>query len=84
MPQAVIDSINEALGALRATLESGTAEEIKAKVSELQKVLMKIGESLAGQSGGASGGEQPGGGASSGGGSTGSGTYDADVKDEKK
>lgn len=85
VPQAVADAINKELGELRGLLEGGSAEAIKAKIGDLQKALMKIGESLAGQSG-----QQPGGDASSGagggaeGGSGSGGTYDADVKDEKK
>ena len=82
VPQAVVDAINKEMGELRGMLESGTAEAIKAKISDLQQALMKIGEALAGKSGG---GDAPSSaGAEGGGSSSSSGTYDADVKDEKK
>lgn len=79
VPQSVIDAVNTEVGNVRSVLESGSAEDIKSKVSDLQKALMKIGESLAQSSQGDSGSS-----AGSGEGASASGTYDADVKDEKK
>ena len=74
MSAEVVDAINTEVGNVRSVLESGSAEEIKSKVSDLQKALMKIGEHLAGQSqaGSTEGNEGA------------SGTYDTDVKDGRK
>ncbi len=79
MPQSVVDAVNAEIGNVRSVLEGGSAEDIKSKVSDLQKALMKIGESLAG-----SGQADAGSNASSSEGASAQGTYDADVKDEKK
>lgn len=76
VPQSVSDDVNSEIANVRSSLDQ-PAEEIKSKIQALQKALMKIGESM----------QQPG--TSTGGGSessesTSAGTYDADVKDEKK
>ncbi|KAK9842294.1 hypothetical protein WJX81_004981 [Elliptochloris bilobata] len=76
VPSAVVDEINAAIADVRASLESGSAEEMRSKVDTLQKVLMKIGESMAKSAAGEGG--------SSAGGDAGAGTYDTDVKDDKK
>ncbi|BDA45607.1 Heat shock 70 kDa protein, mitochondrial [Coccomyxa sp. Obi] len=79
VPQSIVDAVNAEIGNVRSVVESGSAEEIKSKVSDLQKALMKIGESLAGS------GQADAGSSTSGSeGASAQGTYDADVKDEKK
>ncbi len=84
VPAAVVDDINAAISSLRSALESDNAEEIRAKVDALQKVLMKIGESLSGQAGQAGGeGGAAGGGAAGGAGGAGGagpGVYDTEEK----
>lgn len=76
LPQNVQDDINSALGVAREAQGSEDAEKMRAANSALQTAIMKIGESLAGnsQSGGAASGSESG--------SASGGTYDADVKDE--
>ncbi len=74
----MVDAVNTEIANLRSALES-PAEEIKTKISDLQKVLMKIGESMAQSSGTAASGTS-----SKDSEGSSSGTYDADVKDEKK
>lgn len=56
VPQTVVDAINAAIGDVRGALESGSAEEIKAKSNALQQAIMKIGESMSQQGGEAHGG----------------------------
>ena len=51
--QGTQDEIAKAVGDARAVVDSGDAEEIKAKVSALQQVVMKIGEEISKKSGGA-------------------------------
>lgn len=48
IPQEVSDTINSAIGDLRAAMEGDNAEDIKAKITALQQAAMKIGESLSG------------------------------------
>lgn len=74
MPSALVDEINTAIADVRGSLESADAEELRSKVDALQKSLVKIGEHMA-KGGGAEG---------SGSAGADSGTYDADVKDDKK
>lgn len=63
-PQAVIDEINKALQETREAAEGDDAEVLKQKVQALSQATMKIGETLAGQSGGSSGGSSSGSGSS--------------------
>ena len=46
VPQNVADAINTEIGNVRAALESENAEDIRSKMSELTKAVMKIGESM--------------------------------------
>ena len=77
VPSALVDEINTAIADVRGSLESAEAEELRSKVDALQKSLVKIGEHMA-KGGGAEGS------GSAGGAGADSGTYDADVKDDKK
>lgn len=45
--QAVADDITKAVADLRGVLDGDSAEEIRSKVSDLQKATMKIGEAIA-------------------------------------
>ena len=56
LPQAVIDDINKALAETREAAQGEDAEKLKAKVQELSKTSMKIGETLSQQSGSSSSG----------------------------
>lgn len=60
LPQNIVDDINSAMAELRSAMEGDNAEDIKAKSTALQQAAMKIGEHLAGKSGG-SGAEGKGG-----------------------
>ena len=46
VPQAVVDAINAEVANVRGVMDSGNAEDIRAKVTALQQALMKIGESM--------------------------------------
>ena len=48
--QAVADEITAAVADVRSSLEGENPEDIKEKVSNLQKATMKIGEAMQGQS----------------------------------
>lgn len=54
LPQAVVDEINKALAEAREASQGEDVEKLKAKVQELSKASMKIGEALSQQSGGSS------------------------------
>ncbi|KAK9840256.1 hypothetical protein WJX74_006294 [Apatococcus lobatus] len=47
VPQTVADAINTEIGNVRAALEGENAEDVRSKMSELTKAVMKIGESMA-------------------------------------
>ncbi|KAK9787267.1 hypothetical protein WJX73_004110 [Symbiochloris irregularis] len=67
VPQAVVDAINAEVGNVRAAMEGGNIEEMRAKVKDLQTALMKIGEALTkggSDDGGAAGGSSDQGGQS--------------------
>lgn len=51
----MIDEINKALQETREAAQGDDAEVLKQKVQALSQATMKIGETLAGQSGGSSG-----------------------------
>lgn len=45
--QAVADEITKAVADVRGALDGGNAEDIRTKISDLQKATMKIGEAMA-------------------------------------
>ena len=75
LTQPIIDGITSATAELRAAMEGDAGEDIRAKMTALQQAAMKIGEHLAGKSGGD-------GGAAGGGAAGGENVQDAEVKDK--
>jgi molecular chaperone DnaK len=71
LPQAVVDDITAALAAVREASAGEDLAALREKIGALSNASMKIGESLAQQSGGSSGGSS--GGADGGSGGSGSG-----------
>eukprot|EP00958_Prasinococcus_capsulatus_P007415 scaffold694_cov188-Prasinococcus_capsulatus_cf.AAC.2 len=57
LPAEVVTAIEDAVKGLRAEMEGENLEALKSKTDELRKAVMKIGESLQQQAGGAQGGE---------------------------
>lgn len=56
LPQAVVDEIQTAIAECRSASQGEDAGALKEKIMALSKASMKIGETLAGQSGGSAGG----------------------------
>ena len=75
VPQNITDAINTSIVDLRAAMESDNSEDIKTKTTAVQQAAMKIGEHLAGKSGGGSEGGAAGG-------SSSENVQDAEVKDK--
>lgn len=71
LTQNIIDNINTSIVELRAAMEGDNAEDIKAKSTAVSQAAMKIGEHLAGKSGGSEGGS-----------SSSENVQDAEVKDK--
>jgi hypothetical protein len=78
LPQAVVDNVRAEISNARDALATDDKERITAAANKLKDALMEIGKNMYSGGGSGSGGDAPGSGDS------GSGTYDADIKDEKK